>query len=195
MLEALTRKYGPLPGWAWGLIVAGIAYWYLLRRKQAAATAAANQANQQGLSSNLGSVPVSNLTTQAQPMPIQMGDTFVNVPQSSVNVTTPVNVTNPPPPTGSLPPAPPPGPHPTINVGYGIVSTAQGLMDWLGVNTKGSKVFNVGGGAPVYFGNAANLATGAQYEQPGYDIYTPVGYGNQVASTAIPLSQPYVAGQ
>jgi hypothetical protein len=67
-------------------------------------------------------------------------------------------------------------------------------MDWLGVNKAGSPVYNVGGGAPVYFGNASALAQGAQYEQSGYDIYTPVGYSNQVAKTAIPLSQPYIAG-
>lgn len=78
MLDALTRKYGPLPGWAWGLLIAGAAYWYMSRKKKQAAAAAAAQQNANNVSSNLQSVPVSNLTTAAQPMPIQLGDTFVN---------------------------------------------------------------------------------------------------------------------
>ena len=112
MFEALTRKYGPLPGWAWGLIVAGVAYWYLQRRKAAALAASQAAQQSQGLSSNLGTVPVSNLTTEAQPMPIQLGDTFVNVPQGSTNVTTPINITNPPPPATGITPGPPPPPPP-----------------------------------------------------------------------------------
>lgn len=78
--ETLTDRIGPLPGWAWGLIGIGGAggYFYYRRKKQAAAQ---QQAAQQAAttSSNLGTVPVSNLTQQAQPMPIQLGDTFVNV--------------------------------------------------------------------------------------------------------------------
>jgi len=191
MGEALTRKYGPLPGWVWGLIVAAAAYFYLSYRKKQAAAAAAAAQQSQGLSSNLGTVPVSNLTTAAQPMPIQLGDTFVNVPQGSTNVTTPVNITNPPPPSGSLNPAPAPAAPPAPVVpGYGLVSTVQGLMYWLGVNTKGSNVYNVGGGAPVYFGNASNLAQGPPASAGG-DIYTPVGYGNQIAGTPVALQQAY----
>jgi hypothetical protein len=67
-------------------------------------------------------------------------------------------------------------------------------MVWLGVNQANSPVFNVGGGAPVYWGNAQNLAVGGQYEKPGMDIYTPVGYAQQVSAQATPLSQPYVGG-
>jgi hypothetical protein len=79
MLQALTRKYGPLPGWAWGLIVIALAYFYMQYSSKKKAAAAAQQAAQnQGVSSNLGTVPVSNMTTTAQPMPIQLGDTFVN---------------------------------------------------------------------------------------------------------------------
>lgn len=78
MVDTLTRKAGPLPVWAWaGIGTAGLA-WYMSSRKKAAAAAAA-AAQQPSDSSNLGTVPVSNLTTDAQPMPIQMGDTFVNV--------------------------------------------------------------------------------------------------------------------
>lgn len=83
MGETLKRKFGPLPVWAWALILVVLVAAYLSYRKKAtAAAAAAQQASQNNLSSNLGTVPVSNLTTAAQPMPIQLGDTFVN---TSVN--------------------------------------------------------------------------------------------------------------
>jgi len=193
-MNFLTKKYGPLPGWAWGLIVAGAAYFYLsYRKKQAAAAAAAAQANSQGVSSNLGNVPVSNLTTAAQPMPIQLGDTFVTTPPVTVNSTTSVPITNNPPPSSTLQPpqTPAPPPAPTIP-GYGIVSTVQGLMDWLGVNTSGAQIYNVGGGAPVYFGNASNLSQGLP-TTTGQDIYTPVGYSNQVASQTATLQSAYKA--
>ena len=195
MGEALTRKYGPLPGWAWGLIIAIAAYAFLYYKKKQAAAAAAAAQQQQGLSSNLGTVPVSNLTTTAQPMPIQLGDTFVNT-STPVTVNNPAPIVPPPPPTGTQPPAPapppPPAPVPTPSTkGYGLVNTVQGLMYWLGVNTAGNQIYNVGGGAPVYFGNASGLAQGSQYEQPGQDIYTPVGYGNQIAGTPQPLQQAY----
>lgn len=77
MGETLKSRFGPLPVWAWALIFVGVVYLYLqYRSKQQAAATAQQQA--QGTSSNLGTVPVSNLTTAAQPMPIQLGDTFVN---------------------------------------------------------------------------------------------------------------------
>lgn len=197
MGETLKRRVGFLPVWAWALLLVVVLALYLsYRKKQAAAAAAASaQQNNSNLSSNLGTVPVSNLTTAAQPMPIQMGDTFVDttVP-NTVNVSPTTNITNPPPATTTQP-APPPKPSPvvgsTAGKAYGIVNTAQGLMYWLGVNTTGSKVYNVGGGAPVYFGNASALAQGAQYEKPGQDIYTPVGYGNQIASTPVALQSAY----
>lgn len=199
MGETLRRRVGFLPVWAWALILVAVLALYLSYRKKQAAAAAAAQQNT-SLSSNLGTVPVSNLTTAAQPMPIQMGDTFVSttVP-NTVNVSPSTTINNPQPPSAAMPPAPPPAPSPATNVvpaapnyGYGLVNTVQGLMAWLGVNTAGSNIFNVGGGAPVYFGNASALAQGGQYEKPGQDIYTPVGYSSQIASTAQPLNQPYV---
>lgn len=187
----LTRRIGPLPGWAWLLIVAGVAYLYMRMRSSSQANAAAQQ-QASGTSSNLGTVPVSNLTTAAQPMPVQLGDTFVNSTTPVTVNASPSTTINNPPPSSTLQPAPTPAPP--KQVAYGIVNTAQGLMDWLGVNTAGSKIFNVGGGAPVYFGNATTLAQGPQYETAGSDIYTPVGYSGQVATTALPLQQPYLAG-
>lgn len=190
MGDTLRRRFGPLPIWAWALILVAILAMYLSYRKKQAAAASA-QAQSQGLSSNLGTVPVSNLTTVAQPMPVQMGDTFVSttVP-NTVNVSPSTTVNNQP-PSYSLQPAPPPAPSPAVHMGYGLVNTAQGLMAWLGLNKAGSPVYNVGGGAPVFFGNASTLAQGPQYEKPGSDIYTPVGYSNQIASTPQALSKPW----
>lgn len=195
MGETLKRRVGFLPIWAWGLLLVVVLALYLsYRKKQAAAAAAAQAANQNSVSSNLGTVPVSNLTTAASPMPIQMGDTFVNttVPVSPTTTTT---INNPPPPATTTQPAPPPAPAPvvksTAGKAYGLVNTVQGLMYFLGVNTKGSQIYNVSGGAPVYFGNASALAQGAQYEQVGQDIYTPVGYGGQIASTPVALQNAY----
>lgn len=79
------------------------------------------------------------------------------------------------PPTSSTTPAPPPS-----SPGMGIVQTNLGPMVWLGV--WGQAHYNVGGGAPVYFGNAQNLNQGSQYEIAGNDIYTPVAYAGLVSS-------------
>ena len=199
MGETFKRRVGFLPVWAWALLLVIVLALYLSyrnKKKAAAAAAAQAQQTQNNLSSNLGTVPVSNLTTAAQPMPIQMGDTFVStsVPTTITNSPT-QTVTNKPPPSTTSQPAPPPAPSPVVNStagkAYGIVNTVQGLMYWLGVNTTGSKVYKVGGGAPVYFGNASGLAQGGQYEHPGQDIYTPVGYGNQIASTPVALQSAY----
>lgn len=81
LAETLTTDIGPLPTWAWaGIGTAGLAGYLIYRnKKQAAATTAAQ--NSSGLSSDLGTVPISNLTTAAEPMPFEAGDTFVNVSQ------------------------------------------------------------------------------------------------------------------
>lgn len=114
--QTLTNKAGPLPVWAWaGLGTAALAgVLYVRQKKQQAAQDAQNT---QGVdSSSLSNVPISDLTTTAQPMPITMGDTFVNVsnPPDTTNVT--VNpappspapkppVATPKPPAKTLPPA------------------------------------------------------------------------------------------
>lgn len=196
MGETLKRRIGFLPVWAWLLMFVLILGLYLSSRKKkaAAAAAAAQQQAQGNLSSNLGTVPVSNLTTAAEPMPIQMGDTFVNtsVPQS-INVSPSTTVNNQP-PAYSMQPAPPPAPPPAPVVaakqpGYGLVNTVQGLMVWLGVNNPGANIYNVGGGAPVYFGNASNLSQGPGNEKAGQDIYTPAGYAGQVSGSSSILNK------
>jgi 5'-nucleotidase len=112
--QTLTSKAGPLPVWAWtGLGTAGVAIYLTHRQNQKNAAAAAAQ-NTQGLdSSNLGTVPVSDLTQSAAPMPIQMGDTFVNTTAPSVTVNnneTPEPTAAPPTPVTNHPkiPATPP---------------------------------------------------------------------------------------
>lgn len=139
MGETLKRKYGPLPVWAWALILIGVVAWYLSNRKKAAAAAAAAQQQQaNNLSSNLGTVPVSNLTTEAQPMPIQLGDTFVSTPVSVTPKT--VNRIINQPPSYSLQTAPPPTPSPAVNVGSTVGSPqtmpgyGAGLGDLLAAN-------------------------------------------------------------
>lgn len=67
--------------------------------------------------------------------------------------------------------------------GQGLVDTAQGEMVWLGVTGAGGSTagdYQVGGGAPVYFGNTQTLAQGGTQEA-GIDVYTPVGYENLVS--------------
>lgn len=123
--ETLTQKAGPLPVWAWaGIGTAGLAAILIYRKKKAAAAAAAAAPDTTADSSNLGTVPVSNLTTSAAPMPIQMGDTFVNVPVNDTDNPVPgppgpkgppgaPGIKGPPgPPAKTLPPPPKPAPTP-----------------------------------------------------------------------------------
>jgi len=80
MAETLKQRAGPLPVWGWAALgTAGLAGYLIYRQKKQAAAAAATASQSTLDSSNLGTVPVSNLTTVGQPMPIQMGDTFVDV--------------------------------------------------------------------------------------------------------------------
>ena len=118
--ETLRTKAGPLPIWAWAAIgTAGLAGVMYYRQKKASAQAAQAAPTDQ---SNLGTVPISNLTTSAQPMPIQMGDTFVNTTVNDADNPAkgppgPPGKPGPPgapgPPGEHLPPpAPPPKPPP-----------------------------------------------------------------------------------
>ena len=74
-----------------------------------------------------------------------------------------------------------------------IINTAQGQMYVLGggstkYNSPGSNSYEVYGGAPVYFGNAQNLAQGSQAaNQPNAYAYTPVQYGSQIYGNGIPV--------
>jgi nucleoid-associated protein YgaU len=120
--QTLTNKVGPLPTWGWALLGTGGLAAYLVYRKKQQVNAQQAAANSNAVSSNLGTVPISNLTTAAEPMPIQMGDTFVNVPPPDVTqtvtqapsstatatapTTTTATATVPPPPKAAPTPAP-----------------------------------------------------------------------------------------
>lgn len=68
--------------------------------------------------------------------------------------------------------------------GQGIIDTVNGPMVWLGVTGQGGSTahtYQVGGGAPVYFGNAQANAIGGT-SQAGIDVYTPVADEDLVSS-------------
>jgi hypothetical protein len=77
--QTLTNKVGGLPTWAWaGIGTAGLGGYLIYRKKQSVSAQQAASAGN-ATSTNLGTVPISNLTTQAEPMPVSVGPTFVNV--------------------------------------------------------------------------------------------------------------------
>lgn len=150
--QTFTKKAGPLPIWAWaGLGTAGLAgFMYYRNKKKAAAAAAAQQQQGLGDSSNLGTVPISDLTTAASPMPIQMGDTFVNV-DTGDNDTPPSPKPAPcpqglkrlangkcppighqPPPHGKKPPPTKPPPPPQSKPGNNQTVTVCPYPQWCG---------------------------------------------------------------
>lgn len=107
----------------------------------------------------------------------------INANQGAQNPST--NPTNNGSPSGSSQPAAAPN-----NQGYGVVNTAQGPMVWLGVLGPNSPIYNVGGGAPVFFGNSSSLSQGPGQEHSGQDVYTPTSYENLVASSPQPWTGP-----
>jgi hypothetical protein len=78
---------------------------------------------------------------------------------------------------------PTPTATPARTFGQGIIDTINGPMVWLGVTGQGGSTahtYQVGGGAPVYFGNAQSNAIGGT-SQAGVDVYTPVADENLVS--------------
>jgi len=68
-----------------------------------------------------------------------------------------------------------------------IEQTAQGPMYVLGPGPDGPNDYHVYGGAPVYFGNANQLAQGTADQFPGgFYAYTPVAYKNMIVGNGIP---------
>lgn len=123
MGELLKRRVGPLPMWIWFIVFIVLLGAVLIYRKKKATAAAAAAAQQQAgsTSSNLGTVPVSNLTTTAQPMPVQLGDTFVN---TTIPNTTNTTINNQP-PSYTLQTAPPPSPSPAVLLAIGQAQQQQ----------------------------------------------------------------------
>lgn len=78
----------------------------------------------------------------------------------------------------------------TSTPGYGIVDTVKGQMVILGVVGQPG-VYQVAGGAPVYWGNTQSLQQGgllAGKVPPGNNIYTPVQYANLVSAKPAPIT-------
>ena len=91
----LTEHVGPLPLWSYGVIAALIAYLYMVyeSNKHKADDSQAQTADTPMVSSS--NVPISNLTTAAGPMPIMMGDTFVNYTVPKTPTHSPTGVPSP----------------------------------------------------------------------------------------------------
>jgi len=131
MADTLKAKAGPLPVWAWAALgTAGLTGFLNYRQKKAADAAAAAAAQQSSDSSSLGTVPISNLTTAAQPMPLQMGDTFVNVDTGG----------NSPPPSNPVSTSKPP----TTSDALGLTRVSSPTMAKQ-LMQKGFNLFTVGG--------------------------------------------------
>lgn len=126
---------------------------------------------------------------------VDSGSQLVNPGAEQVTLTSP---TNPNASTGSTPRhqkttqvtpvvapvAAPAAPAAPKTFGQGIIDTINGPMVWLGVTGAGgstASTYQVGGGAPVYFGNAQSNAIGGT-TQAGIDVYTPVADEDLVSS-------------
>lgn len=190
----------PIPYWA-GALIAGVVGFMWFRKRATGSSSPGASVGASGpafsqlqetqdfqiFSALTGAQQASDLNFLGQVASLFAGGSSTQTPPSSTapggGSTAPA-----PPSTGTAPPA---TASTAKQPGYGLVNTAQGQMVWLGVNQAGAPIYNVGGGAPVYFGNAQALATGGQYEQSGYDIYTPASYANLVSSGTSNLGAAY----
>lgn len=145
------------------------------RSANASGTSAANQSTAYPASSVL---PVSTADTTQSDAFSGIEDQVVGLQSALLALQSPTAPTS----TMTVPPATAPTPAAPAaaapNQGYGEVDTAQGPMDWLGV--WGQPTYQVGGGAPVYFGNASSLAQGNP--QAGEDVYVPVAYQSLISA-------------
>lgn len=77
---------------------------------------------------------------------------------------------------------------PAAQPGFGTIDTSQGEMVILGkegqTGPQGYSGYDVGGGAPVFYGNATDLSQGSALALPGNYVYTPIQYSPLVSSTA-----------
>ena len=82
VMDSMNQKVGPAPLWMWGLGTAILGTWYIIHRKNQAASAnsQSTQAAADQTNTNLGSASqLANLFEVAGLMPYQGGDTYVNV--------------------------------------------------------------------------------------------------------------------
>ena len=102
--------------------------------------------------------------------------------------TPPTTPSNPTEPTTKAPAPTSTGNEPTGSTepGYGTITIGGKQYAILG--RAGSAVYQVGGGAPVYFGSANSIAQGsaaeAQAAKNGGYAYTPIEYASQIAKKA-----------
>lgn len=124
-------------------------------------------------------------SSSSAPTGVPSGQQLVNPGAEQVTLTSPY----PSAPTGQWPrhrktdsvsptvaPTADPVPAAVKTFGQGIIDTVNGPMVWLGVTGQGGSTahtYQVGGGAPVYYGNAQANAIGGT-TQAGVDVYTPV---------------------
>lgn len=174
--NVLTRKFGPLPGWAWGAI--GVAGYFIYKARKANSTTAAN-------SSTTGTG-----TGVASPSPLPFS--YYQAPSGYTGGASPTGAMAA---TGgsSSGTAPTTGtntPSPTLP-GLGQITIGNTQYDILGQITGGTpgnaqfSGYNVGGGAPVFFGNANAVAQGPQAETVGSYAYTPSQYGTLIGTTPV----------
>jgi hypothetical protein len=124
------------------------------------ADAGINQLTQQGQAQTQA---LSGLTSLLQTLQSEVGQMQASPPAAT--------------PAAQTPPATP---------GYGYINVAGiGQSVILGNVGPGKQFtgYNVAGGAPVYFGNASNVAQGSAAEVPGSIAYTPVAYASLVGSS------------
>lgn len=164
--DTLTRRLGPAPVWVWaGVGIAALVGYEVYRKRQQSNNQ--NNTTTSADSSNLGTTPVSNLTTQAQPMPIQMGDTFVsttvnNQPDDgSTPPSAPGQPATPPPPVTTPPKTTTQGPYPPGN--YYKLSPAAAAN---ALNSLGYTLYQTG---------AEAIAWAKAHGQPAPKV-SPTGY-------------------
>lgn len=170
----LQTKAGPLPVWAWaGLGTAGLAGFLVYRKKKSMNNATAAPTDTQ---SSVAGGP-SNLSVQAEPMPIQMGDTFVD---TTINNIPPGGAQKVPPPTKKLPPVNAKDSPATISKNSALGKS----MIKVGCNDVGGKYTGkqVSGGAPVYGLSTVHgmFAQGALAKSPGHCIYVPAQFKDYI---------------
>lgn len=93
--DTLRERFGPLPVWAWtGILIIVVALYLSYRKRQQSHAEESQAATPNTPAVSTTNVPVSNLTTAAQPVPIQMGDTFVNAPGPAATVSSSTGIPN-----------------------------------------------------------------------------------------------------
>lgn len=136
-LAVLRNKVGPFQLWVWGLIAFALALgfmWYRKRQQGTQQPATSGGNIPQTANVPASNVPTSNLAQTAQPMPIQMGDTYVGTQggtptvQSTTGIPNTTVVQNPQantPPSGSMTPGTPQPPTTNGNAATAVGTAGQ----------------------------------------------------------------------